>query len=148
EGAPVNVSKKDLTLPPQIDLTTAFAASDPDFKIQGEYEGEVKDKGKYGAQVVAKGDGKFEVYFLGGGLPGAGWDAKTRVKCEATTKDKLASLTKGKWTGSFEGGKLTGKSEDGDAFDLKRVERKSPTLGAKPPENAVVLFDGTSIDEW
>src|SRR5438067_5840397 len=54
----------------QPDLTTQLAASDPDFKVQGEYEA----KGAYGAQVVAKGNGKFEVYLLVGGLPGAGWD--------------------------------------------------------------------------
>lgn len=148
DGAVVKLSEKDLKLPPPIDLTTKFAASDPDFKIQGEYVGEVKGKGKYGAQVVAKGDGKFETYFLGGGLPGDGWDGKTRAKVEATTKDKLVSLTKGKWTGTFDGAKLVGKSEDGDDFDLKRVERKSKTLGEKPPDDAVVLFDGKNADEW
>ncbi len=130
------------------DLTTKFAASDPDFKIQGEYEGEVSGKGKYGAQVVAKGNGKFEVYFLAGGLPGAGWDDKVRVVIDAVTKEKAVSFTSRSWTGTIAEGILSGDTAGGGTFKLKRVERKSPTLGAKPPEGAVVLFDGKNSDLW
>src|SRR5262249_14129951 len=53
--------------PKEPDLTTKAAEDDPDFKIQGEYAGEVPGKGKYAAQVVALGAGKFDVYFLAGG---------------------------------------------------------------------------------
>jgi hypothetical protein len=122
------------------------AAEDPDFAAQGEYAGSLPGgAGKVGVQVVAKGEGKFMVKAYHGGLPGDGWDGKEVLAGSAETKDGkvVASMKHGaeSSTGTIAGGVLT-VSVGGDSFALKKVERKSPTLGAKAPAGADVLFGG------
>jgi hypothetical protein len=120
----------------------------PDFRTQGEYLGECADKGKCGAQVVALGAGKFDVYFLAGGLPGAGWDKKTRTKVSAATDSTGKVALAGGWSGTIADGVLSGKTPDGARFALPHALRHSPMEGLKPPAKAVVLFDGSSAAEW
>lgn len=130
------------------DVYTDPAAASPDFKVQGEYEGELPGKGKLGAQVVGLGGDKFDVYFLTGGLPGAGWDTKGRTKAAASMAGGKTTIADKSWSGVIADGTLAGKTADGVTFTLKRVERTSPTLGAKPPEGALILFDGKSAEHW
>jgi hypothetical protein len=119
----------------------------PDFAIQGEYQGKIGDDA-FGAQVVADGDGKFRLQFLPGGLPGDGWDAKTKVKATAKTEDRKTAFSGSGWAGTVGDGKIAGKTDSGTGFSLARTIRKSATQGARPPERAIVLFDGENADEW
>lgn len=121
---------------------TTVEDAGPDYLVQGEYAGK-----KFGVQVIALGDGKFDAVVLTGGLPGAGWNKKGRTIIGGETKDGMVSFSKDGNSLTLKGGTIKGNL--GDAFvSAKKVERKSPTLGAKPPKGAVVLFDGSSTDEW
>ena len=130
------------------------AKEDPDFLIQGEYSGELKTKDgvqKTGCQVVALGNGAFDAVFYPGGLPGDGWD-KTKEKSKSkgqTEPDKTVTFTGQTWNAKLKEGAMVVSAPDGqEAGKLARVERKSPTLGQKPPPGAIVLFDGTSLDNF
>lgn len=122
-------------------------AEDPDFAIQGEYFD--KDSA-LGAQVVALGDGKFNLYLLAGGLPGQGWSKDmARAQLPGQMEEGFAVFpTKDGHSAHIEEQKITIKQEGKEGLVLPRVERKSPTLEAKAPDGAVVLFDGTDVAQW
>ena len=110
-----------------------------DYRLQGEYSNE-----SYGAQVVARGNGRFFAVLHEGGLPGAG--AKPGVPTTATGRDDGETVP---FTGDFDGtlkdGTLRVQTARGESAVLRRIDRESPTLGAAPPAGAVVLFGGESL---
>jgi hypothetical protein len=128
-------------------IDPAAAAKDPDFAIQGEYTGELKGE-KRGVQIIALGNGKFHAVGYEGGLPGDGW-TKDMEKWEGdgTLKDGVLHLTSEHGIGDVKDGVLTVTNAAGDKIgDLKRIVRESPTMGAKPPQGATILFDGKTND--
>ncbi len=119
---------------------------DADFAVQGEYIGELEKK-KLGAQIVALGNGSFDLRLLTGGLPGEGWDNKTQQKLTGKRDGEVVKFSGSGMEGAFAGGQLKIKTPSEITFT--KVERKSPTLGAKPPEGAVVLFGGPEdVSKW
>ncbi|MDX1946344.1 MAG: DUF1080 domain-containing protein [Pirellulaceae bacterium] len=127
---------------------TSAAEAGSDFDVQGEYVGSAGEE-KWGAQVIAKGDGKFDVVGYKGGLPGAGWSRGGEVKRgSGETKDGSVEVKGDTWTATIKDGVLTVFQEGQKVAELKKTERSSPTLGAKAPSGAKVLFDGTTADNF
>lgn len=126
--------------------------ADADFALQGEYVGKLTGDDEtvsLGVQVVAQGEGKFESVAYVGGLPGAGWNGEEKIRAAGQLKDGAVIFQGEKCRGELRDGVLSITAhEDGLSGKLKKTERKSSTLGLAPPENAVVLFDGSSADAW
>jgi hypothetical protein len=123
------------------------AAEDSAFAIQGEYEG-ILGEDKVGAQVIALGADEFEAVICNGGLPGDGWDGekpRDRIKAKLADDGSVTFVLE-EWTGVLKDGKIVVTNANLPDFTatMKRKSRKSPTLGKKAPEGAVVLFDGTA----
>ena len=123
-----------------------------DFKIQGEYVGEITGGGKIGCQVIALGKRHFQAVVLPGGLPGDGWDGKNKILMDGKLEGDKVTFTPatGKrkylaqvpeefsatvkfppagqkdYTATIAGDTLNGKTEDGKTFELKKIEPQEP----------------------
>ena len=122
---------------------TDAAAAGADFELQGEYQGE-----NCGAQVIALGAGKFRVVGWDKGLPGETPEATKTVEIEGTLEGGKVAFKNADWDATLTDRGLSGQDPDGHQHTLQKIVRKSPTLGAKPPAEALVLFDGTNADAW
>ena len=131
------------------------AKVDRDYAIQGEYAGSIDVNGQptpVAARVIALGNGTFDVVAYPGGLPGLGWTgtdrfngtaARTGDAADAPVKIEGTDWTGSPRTGVIKDGAIVVFHDDGTEWTrLPKKLRTSATLGQKPPEGAVVIFDG------
>ena len=126
---------------------------DADYAIQGEYSGGLgADNEKYGMQLIARGAGKFDAYSFSGGLPGDGFDPAADERAgpyKFATKDGVISAEHEEMKAVVKDGAIVVTGSSGEALGtLKRVDRKSKTLGKKAEKGALVLFDGSDTKGW
>jgi hypothetical protein len=120
-----------------------------DYNVQGEYSGTLTSDGesrKFGLQVIALGDHKFDGVAYHGGLPGDGWKRGDKsLKASGETEAGVTRLTGDNGYAVITDSEAEIYTLDDEKLGtLKKVERKSKTLGMKPPKDASVLFDGKS----
>jgi len=133
---------------------TALSADEAgeDFVYQGEYQGKIKTEDgplPLGLQVIARGNGKFEVKAYPGGLPGDGWQGEEIISATGELKDGQITVSSEYGTAVITKGKAEISHADGTNIgSVQHIVRKSPTLGKKPPQKAIVLFDGSSVDQF
>lgn len=113
--------------------------------IMGEYEGTfIADKTvtlKASADVVAEGNGYYRIVLSAPGKEG-GDGAFVEVYGRQFRREVglIGEAGGYHWSGQIANGVLVAKSGYGQSFELKKIERTSPTAGLKPPEGAVVLL--------
>ena len=132
-------------------LTAAAAvAAEAKEPFMGDYEGQWS-RGVWprtlAAQVIPRGGGQYEIVFV----PELYQRAAPYATISGQAEAGALRFDAVGWKGSAEGKKMTGSGVYNGkpiAFDLKRIVRKSPRLGAAPPPGAIVLFDGSGFDQW
>ena len=120
------------------------ASAGRDYLDQGEYK---NDWG--GAQVIALGEENFRMVTYRGGLPGDGWDREFKQETPGKRSGgRILFTAPNNYRAELADGKISITTENGGPYIMEKTERRSPTLGAKPPVDGIVLFDGTSVEAW
>ncbi len=127
--------------------------TDDDFPLQGEYVGTVMLRPSRPRtlvlQIRAGGQGTFEAAEHLGGFPTRVNPRKDPTRLAGTRTRDFAVLSGGDWVVLVHPDYCVLVNPEGERVGrLERIHRESPTLGAKPPKHAMVLFDGTNTDHF
>ncbi len=125
-----------------IAASVAHAAEQPTDLFLGDWQGD-----ELVAQVIPRGNGNYQINLL------PQFDAKVEplAVVQGHAADGTLTFDQDDWLGKAKGEQLNGsRPQDGEPvpFKLQKVSRPSPRVGSRPPEGAIVLFDGTGFGEW
>ncbi len=128
-------------------------ADDPDFALLGEFAGPIQvgenEFQAVGLQVRPLGDGSFEAISYRGGLPGQEGHQSETVQLIGRRAGDVIVLSGQPFAIFVHPDHCVIVDPEGERLGrLERIERQSPTLGAQPPEDAVVIFDGNDTDQF
>lgn len=103
-----------------------------------------------GLQLRPLGPGNFEAVQFIGGLPGQeGYQSDQVLQLSGRRYEEYMTLTGGPWVIVVEKDHCLVLDRFGTSLGrLERIQRGSPTMGARPPKGATVLFDGSSLEQF
>jgi hypothetical protein len=142
---------------PRPAVATSPAEADDDFPLQGEYVGNTFTPllgSEYtGLQVAALGNGEFRAVQFRHGLPGSGWNRVHQFTLTGQREGNMVRLTARGRYGTYTALVGNERAELRNAAwqlvgRLRKIRRISPTMGVPPPPGAIVLFDGSNVDEF
>ncbi len=136
--------------------------NDPNYRLIGEFIGRIStgvDEGEeedakpeselLGLQIRSIGGDEFQAMSFLGGLPGQDEHKPEPIRMIGRRSGDFVVLSGAPWAIFVEKNSCLLMDRKGNKVGrLKRIHRVSPTLGARPPKDSLVLFDGTNIDQF
>jgi Domain of Unknown Function (DUF1080) len=150
----VTEANQAAAVPPEKSAPSSLPSeTDENYNLLGEYVGAVTvSEGKQeplGLQIRPIGNNKFEALQYAGGLPGQELHKPELLKLVGARSGEFVILSGGPWAIFVEKDHCMLVSREGNRIGrLERIVRSSPTLGAEPPQDAIVLFDGKNTDQF
>lgn len=134
-------------------VLTSIPENDPEYALLGEFVGPISvGENKYeplGLQIRPIGGDNYEALQYRGGLPGQKTFKPGAIQLIGRRSGDFVVMSGGPWAIFVEDDHCLLIDCEGEQVGrLERITRESPTLGAQPPKDAIVLFDGTNTDQF